>query len=150
MFYLLPILNHLPHVLRNSLLLRMLRKTLWQTYLPNIPLAPCCPLRFPLFLQLGEVKHLFLTSEVEVTMTRAASGPRHENPHEILQSSLLPAMGAEAAWVFPTGQPEGSDEPGLLSDDAELRPLTALQEQKWQKRNFYRVNPPSIAIASAA
>lgn len=97
MFHLLPFLSHLPHVLRNILLLHMLRKTLWQIYLPNIPFAPCCPLRFPVFLQLGEVKHLFLTSEVEVTLTRATSGPRHENPHEILQSSLLPAMGTEAA-----------------------------------------------------
>lgn len=150
MFHLLPILNYLPHVLRNSLLLHMLRKTSWQTCLPKIPCAPCCPLWFPVFLQRGEVKHLFLTSKVGVTLTRAASGPRHENPHEMLQSSLLPATGTEAAWIFPMAQSEGSDESGLLSDDTGLRPLTALQEHKWQKWNFYHVKPPSIAIASAA
>lgn len=64
---------------------------------PTYQIFHLLPLRFPVFLQLGKVKHLFLTSEVEVTLTRAASGPRHENPHEILQSSLLPAMVTEAA-----------------------------------------------------
>lgn len=133
MFHLLLILNHLPHVLRDILWLCMLRKTLWQTYLPDIPFAPCSPLLLPAFLQLREGKHLFLTSEVEVTLTRVAS-VQDMKAHMKFCSPLLPAMGIEGAWIFPMGQPEGSDEPGLLSDNAGLRPLTALQEHKAKEK----------------